>query len=193
MKVRTEYLEVTLGLVKHLEISKEMLHECVTVPGCCCMPLLHDHLMDSCSYTRKNTLLAAKGGCINLNPSSPQIRHCQWIDMQECICTAVFTRCMKYKLYSLRHTDIQIIPRKPKSMIKFKVRKVVWCIPSEFGLTSYSGPSYTKVYNSPNKWPLLYASIRILIFPEQIYTTILCTTVHQVFISAWTSRLRMCY
>jgi len=35
------------------------------VPGCCCcMPLLHNHLMDSCSYVRKNTLLAAKGGCI---------------------------------------------------------------------------------------------------------------------------------
>ena len=28
------------------------------------MPLLHNHLMDSCSYVRKNTLLAAKGGCI---------------------------------------------------------------------------------------------------------------------------------
>ena len=47
-------------LVKRLEISKELIHECVTVPGCCCcMP----HLMDSCSYVHKNTLLAAKGGC----------------------------------------------------------------------------------------------------------------------------------
>ena len=35
------------------------------MPGCCCcMPLLHNHLMDSCSYVSKNTLLAAKGGCI---------------------------------------------------------------------------------------------------------------------------------
>ena len=35
------------------------------MPGCCCcMPLLHNHLMDSCSYVCKNTLLAAKGGCI---------------------------------------------------------------------------------------------------------------------------------
>ena len=60
--VRTEYLEATLGLVKHLEISKECV--CVTVPGCCCcMPLLHNHLMDSSSYACKNTLLAAKGGC----------------------------------------------------------------------------------------------------------------------------------
>ena len=41
------------------------------MPGCCCcMPLLHNHLMDSCSYmyVRKNTLLAAKGGCISLTP-----------------------------------------------------------------------------------------------------------------------------
>ena len=38
---------------------------CVTVPGCCCcMPLLYNHLMDLCRYVRKNTLLAAKGGCI---------------------------------------------------------------------------------------------------------------------------------
>jgi len=28
------------------------------------MPLLHNHFMDPCSYVRKNTLLAAKGGCI---------------------------------------------------------------------------------------------------------------------------------
>ena len=64
LEVQTEYLEATLGLVKYLEISKELIRECVTVPGCCCMPLLHNHLMDSCSYVRKNTLLAAKGECI---------------------------------------------------------------------------------------------------------------------------------
>ena len=64
LEVRTEYLEATLALVKRLEISKELICECVTVPGCCCMPLLHNHLMDSCSYVRKNILLAAKGGCI---------------------------------------------------------------------------------------------------------------------------------
>ena len=65
LEVRTEYLEATLGLVKCLEIKKELIRECVTMPGCCCcMPLLHNHLIDSCSYVRKNTLLAAKGGCI---------------------------------------------------------------------------------------------------------------------------------
>ena len=66
MDVRTEYLEATPGLVKRPEITKELMRECVTVPGCCCcMPLLYNHLMDSCSYAvRKNTLLAAKGGCI---------------------------------------------------------------------------------------------------------------------------------
>ena len=49
LEVRTEYLKATLGLVKHLQISKELICECVTVPGCCCcMPLLHNHLMDSC-------------------------------------------------------------------------------------------------------------------------------------------------
>ena len=66
---RTEYLEAALGLVKRLEISKELIRECVTVPGCCCcMPLLHNHLMVSCSYVRKNTLLAAKG----LTPPPPK-------------------------------------------------------------------------------------------------------------------------
>ena len=65
LEVRTEYLEATVGLVKCLEINKELIRECVTMPGCCCcMPLLHNHLINSCSYVRKNTLLAAKGGCI---------------------------------------------------------------------------------------------------------------------------------
>ena len=65
LEVRTEYLEAPVGLVKCLEINKELIRECVTMPGCCCyMPLLHNHLIDSCSYVRKNTLLAAKGGCI---------------------------------------------------------------------------------------------------------------------------------
>ena len=65
LEFRTEYLEATLGLVKCLEISKELIRECVTMPGCCCcMPFLYNHLMDSYSYVRKNTLLAAKGGCI---------------------------------------------------------------------------------------------------------------------------------
>ena len=68
VNVRTEYLEATLGLVKRLKISKEQIHECVTVPGCCyCNPLLlynhlHDGLVQFNCYLRKNTLLAAKGG-----------------------------------------------------------------------------------------------------------------------------------
>jgi len=42
LEVRAEYLEATLGLVKCQEISKELIHVCVTVPGCCCcMQLLH--------------------------------------------------------------------------------------------------------------------------------------------------------
>ena len=65
MEVRTEYFEATLGLDKRLEISKELICACVTMPGCyCCMPLLYNHLMGSCKYVRKNTLLAAKEGCI---------------------------------------------------------------------------------------------------------------------------------
>ena len=60
---RTEYLEATLDLVKRLNISKELIRECVTVPGCCCcMPLLHNHLMDSCSYVRKIHDYPPKGG-----------------------------------------------------------------------------------------------------------------------------------
>ena len=48
-------------LDKRLEISKKLMRECVTVPGCCCcMPLLYNHLMDLCKYVRKNTLLAPK-------------------------------------------------------------------------------------------------------------------------------------
>ena len=76
LEVQTEYLEATLGLVKCLEISKELIRECVTMPSCCCcMPLLHNHLMDSCSYVRKNTLLTAKGGCIctPLTPLNPPL------------------------------------------------------------------------------------------------------------------------
>ena len=49
LEVRTEYLQATLGLVKCLEISKELIRECVTMPGCRCMPLLHNHLVDSCT------------------------------------------------------------------------------------------------------------------------------------------------
>ena len=33
----------------------QLIHECLTVPGCCCcMPLLDKHLMDSCRYVCKN-------------------------------------------------------------------------------------------------------------------------------------------
>ena len=80
LEVRTEYLEATLGLVKCLESSKELIRECATMPGCCCMLLLHNHLMDSCSYVRKNTLLAAKGGCIctPLTPLNPPLIMQQW-------------------------------------------------------------------------------------------------------------------
>ena len=68
VKVRTEYLEAPLGLVKRLEISKELIRECVIVAGCCCcMPLLRNNLMDSCSYVHKNTLLAA-------TPLNPPLR-----------------------------------------------------------------------------------------------------------------------
>ena len=90
VKVWTEYLEATLGLVKRLEISKELTRECVTVPGCCCcMPLLHNHLMESCSYVRKNTLLAAKGGCIYTSLTPPK----STTDMAWTIhsCTYVYT------------------------------------------------------------------------------------------------------
>ena len=60
MEGRTDYLEAILRLAERLEISKELIRECVTVPGCCCTPLLYNHLMDSCSYARKNTLVATK-------------------------------------------------------------------------------------------------------------------------------------
>jgi len=54
------------------------------VPGCCCyMPLLHNHLMDSCSYVRRNTLLAAKGGCICTpltSPKSATVAGCAVVD-----------------------------------------------------------------------------------------------------------------
>ena len=63
LEVGAECLEATLGLVKRLEISKELICECVIVPDC-------NHLMGSCSYVCKNTLLAAKGG-VPLPPPPP--------------------------------------------------------------------------------------------------------------------------
>ena len=41
------HLEATLGLVKRLGISKGLIRECVTVPGCCCMII--DGLVQLCS------------------------------------------------------------------------------------------------------------------------------------------------
>ena len=73
LEVRTEYLKATLGLVKCLEISKELIRECVTMPGCCCyIPLLHNHLMDSCSYnlcTQKYITRRQRG--VQLHPPYP--------------------------------------------------------------------------------------------------------------------------
>ena len=57
-------LNISKQLQAQSNVSKELIRECVTMPGCCCMPFLHNHLMDSCSYVRKSTLLAVKGGCI---------------------------------------------------------------------------------------------------------------------------------
>ena len=49
------------------------------MPGCCCcMPLLHNNLMDLWDYVRKNTLLAAKGGCI-CTPLTPPESATGWI------------------------------------------------------------------------------------------------------------------
>ena len=78
VKVRTEYVKATLGLVKRLEINKELIRECVTVPGCCCMPLLHNHSMDSCSYVHKNTFLATKGWYICNPPFPPKSATVCW-------------------------------------------------------------------------------------------------------------------
>ena len=80
LEVRTEYLEATLGLVKCLEISKELIRECVTMPGCCCcMPLLHNHLMDSCTVIiiyAKIHYSPPKGGAFAapLPPLNPPLR-----------------------------------------------------------------------------------------------------------------------
>ena len=56
-----------------LEISKELIRDCLTVPGCYCIPLLHNHLIDLCSYIHKNTLRAAKGGCPSPPPKSATV------------------------------------------------------------------------------------------------------------------------
>ena len=90
LKVRTDYLEATLGLDKHLEISKKLIPECVTVPGfCCCMPLLYSHLMDSCKYVHKNTLPAAKGTFAPLKSTTDLISY---------HCTVEFLRATRYML-----------------------------------------------------------------------------------------------
>jgi len=52
LEVWTEYLEATPNVWR----SVRNWYVSVTVPGCCCcMPLLYNHLMGSCSYVRKNT------------------------------------------------------------------------------------------------------------------------------------------
>ena len=83
IKVRTEYLEATLGLVKRLEISKELIRECVTVAGCCCcMPLLRNHLMNSCSYDLCSLkYITSRQRGVHLHPPYPPwIRHRIWSD-----------------------------------------------------------------------------------------------------------------
>ena len=68
----------------------------------CCIPLLYNHLMDSCSYLRKNTLLAAKGGsiCTHLTPPPPpQIRHCSVT--KECYKIGVFLIESSLRSFSL--------------------------------------------------------------------------------------------
>ena len=56
--VRTEYFEATLALVKHPEIYKELCNYAWLL---LLHATLHNHLMELCSYVRKNTLLGAKG------------------------------------------------------------------------------------------------------------------------------------
>ena len=79
LEVRTEYLEATLALVKRLEISKERIRECVTVPGCCCMPLLQNHLMGLVQLcTQKYIASRQRGGAFGppLPPlDSPLLLH----------------------------------------------------------------------------------------------------------------------
>ena len=63
-------LEATLDLVKRLEISKELIRECVTVPGCCCMPLLHesfDGLVQLCSQQ----YITSRQRGVHLHPPYP--------------------------------------------------------------------------------------------------------------------------
>ena len=98
---RTEYLEATLGLVKRLEISKELIRECVTVPGCCCcMPLLHNHLMDSCSYVRKiHYYSRQRGGSIVLDGPSA-------LRSPEAILMLAATRTCKVNTHACAMPDI---------------------------------------------------------------------------------------
>ena len=53
-----------------ISMTYSSMVECIANgPGCCCcMRLLHNNLMESCSYVRKNTLLATKGHLHSLNP-----------------------------------------------------------------------------------------------------------------------------
>ena len=56
LEVGAEYLEATLGLVKRLEISKELICERVTVPGC----KSFDGLMQLCM--QKYITISQRGG-----------------------------------------------------------------------------------------------------------------------------------
>ena len=59
--VQTEYLDATLSLVKRLEISKELIRKCVTVPIVVVAACHAAYSLDGfvSSYVHKNTLLAA--------------------------------------------------------------------------------------------------------------------------------------
>ena len=92
---------------------------------------------------------------------------------------AVFTMNFD-KLYSLGYLDL-ILPCKQKSIIKFKVRKVVWCIQSEFRLAGHSCPSQEYIANPPNSghcYTRKSATIRIptlkkkFLLVKQTYTSI---------------------
>ena len=112
------------------------------MPGCCCMPLLHNHLMDSCSYVRKNTLLAAKGGCICTPltpPESATAMHCIYKDHQgqftpwvaiffvEHCCVYICHGCLRI-LWCRVVQRLHLRPTSTRMIMRYKVFVVVWLL-----------------------------------------------------------------
>ena len=85
----------------------ELIRERVSAPGCCCcMPLQHNRLMDSCSYVQKIHYQPPKGGAFAPPlpaPKSATEGDCYYIS---CACSAFELWCAHMCTHIDAHTHI---------------------------------------------------------------------------------------